>query len=86
MLVGSGATEHFFDDKLIAGLADRMMDHTLLDTPKTIVTTGNRELRRTATGILCGTIVDRAGKEHRVRFPALIVSGLRRHIFLRMRQ
>ena len=81
MLVDSGATDDFFDDKLIPGLADRMTDNTLLDTPKMIVTVRNRELRGTATGILCGTIVDRAGREHRVRFPAFIVPGLGRSIF-----
>lgn len=53
----------------------------MLDAPKTIVTAGNRELRGTATRTLYGDIIDEAGKEHRVRFPAFIVSGLGRHIF-----
>lgn len=45
------------------------------------MTAGNRELRGTATVILCGAIVDQAGEENLVRFPALIISGLRRHMF-----
>lgn len=68
-------------NELIPGLKDRMKDYELLDVPRTIVATGNRELRGTATGIFYGTIVDQTGKTHRVGFPSLIVSGLRHQVF-----
>ena len=56
------------------------MNYKLLHVVRnTFVAAGNRELRETATGIFNGTTVDQTGKTHRVRFPILRLSGLRRH-------
>ena len=56
-----------------------MKDYALLDVPKTLVAAGNKQPHQTSAGILCGAIVDQTGKTHRVRFPILRLSGLRRH-------
>ena len=80
-LVNSGATKHVLDDELIPGLKDRMMNPTLLDVPKTIITAGIRKLLGTMTGTINGTITDETGRTHRAHFPSLFVSGLGRHIF-----
>lgn len=57
-LVNRSAAEHFFNDKRIPCLVERMSYHTLPDTPKMIVTVGNRELRGRTNGIFWSIIVD----------------------------
>ena len=47
-----------------------MLDYTVLDKPKTIVTTGQKLLLGMATGILPGVITDKAGTKHDVGFPS----------------
>ena len=52
MLVNSGGTENFPDDELFSGLKERIMNPTLVDVPKTLITAGNKKL----LGIMTGTI------------------------------
>ncbi len=81
MLVDSGATEHFVDDQLIPELKEKMLNYTVLSTPKKIRAAGKHILLGTVTGILIGSITDKTGKKHEVGFPSVIVSGLGRHLF-----
>lgn len=48
----------------MSGLQDLMKDYAPLDESKAVVTTGNNELRGTATGILYSIIVDQTGNRH----------------------
>ena len=65
MLVDSGATEHFVDE-LISELTEKMLNCTVLNTPKNIRAAGKQALLGTATGILSGVITDKAGDKHEV--------------------
>lgn len=80
MLLKIGAIEHIMDDEQIPRWTDRMMNSALLDVPKTNVTAGARGSHGTTTGILYGTVVDRTGKAHFVRFPGLIGLSLALHV------
>ena len=75
MLVDSGASKQSLRDSLLRN--EELQ--TASRSKKKIVAAGNRELRETATRIVNGTTIDQTGKTHRVRFPILRLSGLRRH-------
>lgn len=58
-----------------------MIDYTVLDKPKQIMTAGEKVLLGTATGIPPGVITDKVSAKHVVAFPSLIVPGLGRNLF-----
>lgn len=66
------------------GLAGRMINHTVVNAAKTIVTAGKDRAHacrtaREARHPLWHHFIDQAGKGHRGRLPRLVVSSLRRH-------
>lgn len=81
MLVNSSEAENFFAEELILKVESRMLDYTVLNTPKEIVTAGQQLLLGTATDLLPGVIICNTGTKHDVGFPMLIVPGLGRNLF-----
>lgn len=75
-----GTTKRILGDDTIPGVTkNRVKKYALLDVPKAIVTSGERESHGTTAGISHGLIVDRIGNKHCVRFPGLITIDLVRH-------
>ena len=81
VLVGSGASGHYFDDTIIPDLKHRLQDYTPLSTPRTILTAGGALLDGTAEGVLRGLITDDYGKYRFARIAILIVPGIGRDLF-----
>ncbi|CAN0560803.1 unnamed protein product, partial [Laminaria digitata] len=81
MLVDSGASDHLVDGELIPGLRQGMTEYQKLDQPKPIETTGNMKVFATATGHVCGHIINQSGQPIPVRIFVLIVPGMGRHLF-----
>ena len=81
LLVDSGASESFIDDKLIQGLRERMREFKELLTPKEITIAGKHTIYGVGIGIISFTIRDSHGAKLPVNLPALVVPGLGRNIF-----
>lgn len=56
LLVDSGASDHYLDDH--SGLRERLSDYVRLEEPPELTTTGSHKLKRVATGIISGYIID----------------------------
>ena len=80
MLVDCGAVENFVDNELIPDVESLMLDYTVLDKPKEIVTARQQLLLGIVTGILPGAITDKVGNKFDVGFPSLIVPRLGRNL------
>ena len=61
MLVDSGTSGHYFDDAIIPGLRDRLDSYQVLNVPRKITTTGEKELDAVPQELLIGIIVDGKG-------------------------
>ena len=81
MVVDSGGSAHLINEELIPRLRKSLRDYKKLKDPKTIMTNGNKKVFATATCIICGYIIDQAGKRVPVRISAMFVPGLRRNVF-----
>ena len=81
VLVGSGASGHYFDDLIIPSLKHRLLNDVLLTTPRKILTTGGALLDGTAEGILQGLVTDNYGEQHLAWISILIVPGIGRNLF-----
>ena len=81
MLVDSGASDHFVDSELIRGLQQGMVEYRKLEQPKPIETAGNKQVFATATGKICGHIINKSGPPIPVRIFVMIVPGMGRHLF-----
>lgn len=79
MLVDSGATENCGDKEIIPEVECLLLDFTVLDKPKEILTAGQQVLLGTATGRCHHR--QKAGTRHHVGLPSLIVAGLGHTIF-----
>ena len=76
LLVDSGACEHYLDDR--PGLRERVCGCTRLEEPRETTTTGNHRLKRVATEIFSGYIIDQTGGRHQARLPVALAPGLQR--------
>ena len=81
LLVDSGASESFLDDKLIPGLKERMREFKEFSTPKEIIIAGKHTIYGVDPGIISFTIRDSHGVQLPVNLRALVVPGLGRNIF-----
>ena len=81
MLVDSGASDHFVDEDLVPGLRQRIRGLGILEEPKPIETAGNKKVFVTATGTICGHIINPSGKPLPVRIFVYLVPGMGRHLF-----
>ena len=77
--VDSGASEHYFDDT--PGLRGRLSEYEVLEEPRKITTAGKRQLEGNTTGVITGTITDKAGAKQPVKLPIVVVPGLARNLF-----
>ena len=77
--VDSGASEHYFDDT--PGLRGRLSEYEVLEEPRIIATAGKHQLEGDATGVITGTITDKAGVKKPLKIPIAVVPGLGRNLF-----
>ena len=59
LLVDSGASEHYLDDR--PGQRERRSDYLRLVEPHEITTVGSHSLKGVATGVMSGYIIDQTG-------------------------
>ncbi|CAN0529167.1 unnamed protein product, partial [Laminaria digitata] len=78
--VDSGASDHFIDDELLPGLREGMKEYKTLTEPKPIETAGNKKVLATATGTICGHIINQSGEDIPVRISVVVVPGIGRHL------
>ena len=81
LIVDSGSSEHYYDDTVIPGLENYVLNVKVLRTSRKISTAGNHVLLGTWTGSLPGTVVDKDGRRHSVKMSGVTVSGMGRHLF-----
>ena len=81
LLVDSGSSDYYFDDIIIPGLENHMLNVDVLETPHKISMAGNHILLGMRTGTPPGTVVDKDGRRHSVKIPGVIVSGMERTLF-----
>ena len=81
MVVDSGASSHYVDDKIITGIKTKMFEYKTLKTPSIITTAGMHRLHGTATGKLRVNVTDSFGEKQTVILPVTIVSGIGRNLF-----
>lgn len=78
IMVKSGAPGNYLNINTRLVLKDFMENYRMLKAPRDIITAGNYVLKRTATGILHGSVVDEKGFVHQVVYPSWVVPGLGR--------
>ncbi len=81
MVVDSGASSHYVDDKIIKGIKNHMFEYKILEKPSIITTAGMHRLRGSATGKLRVKVTDHNGEKKSVILPVTIVSGIGRNLF-----
>ena len=79
LLVDSGSSVHYFDDTIISGLENLILNLEMLETPHKISMAGNNTLLGTRTGVFQAPLSARTGGS--TAFPGVIVSGMGRHLF-----
>ena len=81
MVVDSGASDHYVDDKLDKDIKQLMFDYQEFDTPRTITTAGLHTLLGTATGKVRSKVTDSNGRTRKATLPITIVPGIGRNRF-----
>ena len=56
-------------------------DYEILEEPRKITTAGKHQLEGDATGVITGTITDKAGVKQAVKIPIVVAPGLGRNLF-----
>ena len=77
----SGASDHYFDDLIIPGLKNGLLNNVLLTVPHKILIAGGALLDGMAEGILQGLVNDNHGEQHLARIAIFIVPGTGRNLF-----
>ena len=80
MLVDTGASDHYIDDKLAPGIKDMMSDYRPVIGTREITGIGQHTLYGTHTGTVNCQIVDSSGKKQFGKFPITLVPGLGKHL------
>ena len=81
MIVDSGASGHYVDDKLAKGIKQLMFNYQEFDTPRTITTAGLHILLGTATGKLRNKVTDSNDRTRMATLPIIIVPGIGCNLF-----
>ena len=81
MMVDSGASDHYVDDKLVPGIKSKMINLQEINPAREITTAGMHTLYGTATGDIVCEIADNNGEVHRAHIPIVIVPGIGKHLF-----
>ena len=58
-----------------------MSDYEILEEPRKITTAEKKQLEGDATGVITGTITDKAGVKQPVKIPIVVAPGLGRNLF-----
>ena len=80
VVVDSGASDHYVDDKLVKGIQQLMFDHQEFGTPRTITTAGLHTLLGAATGEVRSKVTDSNGQTRMATLPITIVPGIGRNL------
>ena len=75
MLVDSGASGHYFGDKIHPDLKDKLLNYKPLERPHTILTAGRHVPPGTATGTITGKSIDADDSGHPVEHGGSIAPG-----------
>eukprot|EP00752_Nemacystus_decipiens_P006651 g5979.t1 len=81
MMVDSGASDHYVDDKLVPGIKNKMINLRQINPAREITTAGNHTLHGTATGDIVCEVTDSNGNERLAHIPIVIVPGIGKHLF-----
>ena len=81
MIVDSGASDHYIDDKLVPGITSMMRNYRKLIPARDITTAGLHKLYGTATGEIRVEVTDSDGETKTARLPITIVPGIGRNLF-----
>ena len=81
MVVDSGASDHYVDDKLDKDIKQLMFDYQEFDTPRTITTAGLHTPLGTATGKLRSKVTGSNGRTRMATLPITNVPGIGRNLF-----
>ena len=81
MMVDSGASDHYVDDKLVPWIKSKMINLQEINPAREITTAGMHTLYGTATGDVVCKAADSDGKERTANVPIVIVPGIGKHLF-----
>ncbi len=81
MMVDSGASDHYVDDKLVPWIRSKMVHLRQINPAREITTAGMHTLYGTATGDIVCQVADSNGKMHTAHIPIVIVPGIGKHLF-----
>ena len=81
IVVGSGASGHYFDDAITRDLKYRLQDYVYLTTPRKIFTVGGAMLDGAGEDVLQGLVTDDYGNLALVRVDIVVVPGIGRNLF-----
>ena len=81
MMVDSGASDHYVDDKLVPWIKSKMINLQEINPAREITTAGMHTLYGTATGDIVCKVADSDGKERTANIPIVIVPGIGKHLF-----
>ena len=81
MMVDSGASDHYVDDKLVPWIKSKMINLQEINPAREITTAGMHMLYGTATGDIVCKVTDSDGKERTANIPIVIVPGIGKHLF-----
>ena len=81
MVVDSGASDHYVDDKLDKGIKQLMFDYQEFDTARTITTSELHTLLGTATGKLRSKVTHSNGWTRMPTLPTTMMPGIGRNLY-----
>ncbi len=81
MMVDSGASDHYVDDKLVPWIKSKMINLQEINPAREITTAGMHTLYGTATGDIACEVTESNGEVHTARIPIVIVPGIGKHLF-----
>ena len=81
LMVGSGASGHYFDDGIIRDIKHRLQGYVYLTTPRKVITAGGAILDGTTEGMLKGLVADENDNQILVRVDIVVVPGIGRNLF-----
>ena len=84
LMVGSGASGHYFDDAIIRDIKHRLQGYVYLTTPRKIITAGGAILDGTTEGMLQGLVTDENDNQILVPVDIVVVPGIGRNLFSAM--
>ena len=81
LMVGSGASDHYFDDAIIRDIKHRLQGYVYLTAPRKIITSGGAILDGMTEGMLQGLVTDENDNQILVPVDIVVVLGIGRNLF-----